>query len=283
MEFKDPAVKARVEQADKLTKEIFGNKVYIRGIIEFSNCCRKNCNYCGIRRGNTSVVRYQMSPDEIVAKAEENLKHGIKTIVLQSGEDLSYTKDVLVDIIKRIKALDPECAITLSIGERTEDEYKAFKDAGADRFLLRFETAEKALFESLHPDDDYDYRINTIKILKKLGYEVGSGFMFGIPGEAPDADDQNIALLRELGVAMVGCGPFIPAEGTPMEGSGIPHGGFRYPRRSRAVPGYICQDPACNAGGEHCGSHRSGRRGYGSAEALPFRRCERSDAKHHPS
>ena len=126
MEFKDPAVKARVEQADKLTKEIFGSKVYIRGIIEFSNCCRKNCNYCGIRRGNTSVVRYQMSPDEIVAKAEENLKHGIKTIVLQSGEDLSYSKDVLVDIIKRIKALDPECAITLSIGERSEEEYKAF-------------------------------------------------------------------------------------------------------------------------------------------------------------
>ena len=225
MEFKDPAVKARVEQADKLTKEIFGSKVYIRGIIEFSNCCRKNCNYCGIRRGNTSVVRYQMSPDEIVAKAEENLKHGIKTIVLQSGEDLSYTKDVLVDIIKRIKALDPECAITLSIGERPEEEYKAFKDAGADRFLLRFETADRALFKSLHPDDDYDYRINTIKILKKLGYEVGSGFMFGIPGEAPDADDQNIALLKELGVAMVGCGPFIPAEGTPMEGSGI-HAGL---------------------------------------------------------
>ena len=94
LEFKDPAVKARVEQADKLTKETFGKNVYIRGIIEFSNCCRKNCNYCGIRRGNTCVIRYQMTPDEIVAKAEENLKHGIKTIVLQSGEDLTYTKEI---------------------------------------------------------------------------------------------------------------------------------------------------------------------------------------------
>ena len=101
MEFKDPAVKARVEQADKLTKETFGKNVYIRGIIEFSNCCRKNCNYCGIRRGNTCVIRYQMTPDEIVAKAEENLKHGIKTIVLQSGEDLTYTKEMLVDIVSK--------------------------------------------------------------------------------------------------------------------------------------------------------------------------------------
>ena len=221
MEIKDPAVKARMEQARKLTDSIFGKKVYIRGIIEFSNCCRKNCNYCGIRRGNTSVVRYQMSPDEIVAKAESNLKQGIKTIVLQSGEDMSYTKEVLVDIIKRIKALDNECAITLSIGERSEEEYKAFKDAGADRFLMRFETADRELFKKLHPDDDFDERLAAIKTLKKLGYETGSGFMFGIPGEAPDADDQNIALLKELGVAMVGCGPFIPAGGTPMEGSGI--------------------------------------------------------------
>ena len=221
MEIKDPAVKARMEQARKLTDSIFGKKVYIRGIIEFSNCCRKNCNYCGIRRGNTSVVRYQMSPDEIVAKAESNLKQGIKTIVLQSGEDMSYNKEVLVDIIKRIKALDSGCAITLSIGERSEDEYKAFKEAGADRFLMRFETADRELFKKLHPDDDFDERLAAIKTLKKLGYETGSGFMFGIPGEAPDADDQNIALLKELGVAMVGCGPFIPAGGTPMEGSGI--------------------------------------------------------------
>ena len=221
MEFRNPDVKSRIEEARKLTESEFGKKVYIRGIIEFSNCCRKNCNYCGIRRGNTSAVRYQMSPDEIVSKARENLKHGIKTIVLQSGEDMSYTQEILVDIIRRIKMLDPECAITLSIGERPEEEYKAFKEAGADRFLLRFETAERELFKALHPDDDYDYRLDCLRILKKLGYEVGSGFMFGIPGEASDADDQNIALLKELGVAMVGCGPFIPAEGTPMEYDGI--------------------------------------------------------------
>jgi len=221
LEFKDPAVKARVEEAGKLTEEIFGKKIYIRGIIEFSNCCRKNCNYCGIRRGNTDVVRYQMSPDEIVAQAAETLKHGLKTVVLQSGEDLTYTKEILVDIIRRIKVLDPECAITLSIGERSEEEYKAFKDAGADRFLMRFETADRELFKALHPDDDYDERLAAIKTLQKLGYETGTGFMFGIPGEAPDADDKNIALTKELGVAMVGSGPFIPAEGTPMADSGI--------------------------------------------------------------
>ena len=221
MEFKDPAVKARVEEAGKLTKKIFGKKIFIRGIIEFSNCCRKNCNYCGIRRGNTDVVRYQMSPDEIVAQAAENLKHGLKTVVLQSGEDLTYTKEILVDIIKRIKALDPECAITLSIGERTEEEYKAFKAAGADRFLMRFETSDRELFKALHPDDDYDERLAAIRTLQKLGYETGTGFMFGIPGEAPGADDANIALTKELGVAMVGSGPFIPAEGTPMADAGI--------------------------------------------------------------
>ena len=221
MEFKDPAVKARVEEAGKLTKKIFGKKIFIRGIIEFSNCCRKNCNYCGIRRGNTDVVRYQMSPDEIVAQAAENLKHGLKTVVLQSGEDLTYTKEILVDIIKRIKALDPECAITLSIGERTEEEYRAFKAAGADRFLMRFETSDRELFKALHPDDDYDERLAAIRTLQKLGYETGTGFMFGIPGEAPGADDANIALTKELGVAMVGSGPFIPAEGTPMADAGI--------------------------------------------------------------
>ena len=140
MEFKDPAVKARVEQADKITKEIFGNKVYIRGIIEFSNCCRKNCNYCGIRRGNTSVVRYQMSPDEIVAKAEENLKHGIKTIVLQSGEDLSYTKDVLVDIIKRNQAATDREPLAQLMGI-SQEQMKYLTNVGFGEGLVKIGSA----------------------------------------------------------------------------------------------------------------------------------------------
>ena len=221
MEFKNPEVAARVAEAGRIAESEFGKKIYIRGIIEFSNCCRKNCNYCGIRAGNTSVVRYKMSPDEIVAAAEADLKQGIKTIVLQSGEDLSYTREILVDIIKRIKKIDPECAITLSIGERTEEEYRAFKEAGADRFLMRFETCDRELFKKLHPDDDFDVRVDCLKTLKKLGYEVGSGFMFGIPGEKTDADDKNIEFLSGLDVSMVGCGPFIPADGTPMEHDGI--------------------------------------------------------------
>jgi len=221
MEFKNPETAARVAVANRITEIEFNKEVYIRGIIEFSNCCRKNCNYCGIRAGNTYVVRYKMSSDEIVAAAESDLRQGIKTIVLQSGEDLTYTKEILADIIARIKKIDPECAVTLSIGERTEEEYRVFKEAGADRFLMRFETCDRELFKKLHPDDDFDVRINCLKTLKKLGYEVGSGFMFGIPGEKLDADENNIEFITGLGISMVGCGPFIPAEGTPMAHDGI--------------------------------------------------------------
>lgn len=221
MEYRNPEVAARVAEAHGITEKIFGNKVYIRGIIEFSNYCRKNCNYCGIRRENLDVKRYRMSADEIVEAAERNLKQGIRTIVLQSGEDMSYSRADMVDIIRRIKEIDPECAITLSIGERSREDYAAFKEAGADRFLMRFETADRELFASLHPDDDFDVRLEALRTLKELGYETGSGFMIGIPGEKEDADDRNIELLKEIGVHMVGCGPFIPAAGTPMENDGI--------------------------------------------------------------
>ena len=221
MEIMDKKTEERIRQADLITEKEFHKKVFIRGIIEFSNYCRKNCRYCGIRRENAGVSRYRMSPDEIVSVAEMNLQKGIKTIVLQSGEDLSYTREVMSDIIRRIKALDPDCAITLSIGERSREDYAAFKEAGADRFLMRFETSDRALFRQLHPDDDFDVRMRALQDLRELGYEVGSGFMIGIPGETADADDRNIDMLEKIGVHMIGAGPFLPAAGTPMENERI--------------------------------------------------------------
>lgn len=221
MEIKDAAFAERIKRAKELTAGIFGNRIFIRGIIEFSNICRKNCRYCGIRRGNRNVKRYRMTPEEIIAAANADLKIGIKTIVLQSGEDIFFSKDVLIKIIEGIKKLDPGCAVTLSIGERPPEEYAAFKEAGAERFFMRFETSDEKLFKELHPDDDFCSRLKSLENLKKLGYETGSGFMIGIPGEEEDADDKNIKLLKEIGVHMAGSGPFIPAVGTPMENDGI--------------------------------------------------------------
>ena len=176
MDYRNPDVARRVSEAHRITQKKFNNKVYIRGIVEFSNYCRKNCNYCGIHRENSGVKRYRMSADEIVAAAENNLKQGIKTVVLQSGEDMSYSRADMVDIIQRIKAIDPECPITLSFGERSREDYAAFKEAGADRFLMRFETADRELFASLHPDDDFDAHLNGFGFALYLGHKFRSGF-----------------------------------------------------------------------------------------------------------
>ncbi|MDD5503868.1 MAG: [FeFe] hydrogenase H-cluster radical SAM maturase HydE [Candidatus Omnitrophica bacterium] len=207
--------------ADSERAARFGNEVHIRGIIEFSNYCACNCLYCGLRKGNGLVKRYRMSAGEIIDTALGAIRHGYKTILLQSGEDKAYGTDNLCAIIKRIKS-ESDCRITLSLGELDFDEYKSLKDAGSDRYLLRFETSDRPLFKKLKPSC-YDNRISCIKRLKSLGFQTGSGIMTGLPGQTYDTLCDDILLMRELGLDMIGIGPFIPHPNTPL-GNNVPGG-----------------------------------------------------------
>jgi len=204
------------EEADDIRRIFCGDEVHIRGIIEFSNYCCRNCLYCGLRRGNRSILRYRMSPDEIVELANKIIQYGLKTIVLQSGDDFGYSQKTLCRIIEEIKGKNPEIAITLSIGERPLDDYKAFKDAGADRYLLKHETANHKLYERLHPGGTLKRRLGILKHLKKLGYQIGAGNIVGLPGQTLGDLADDILLLKDLDVDMAGIGPFIPQKDTPL-------------------------------------------------------------------
>ena len=195
----------------------YGNRIFIRGLIEFSNCCKNNCYYCGIRSGNKNCERFRLSPDEIVNCTENGYGLGFRTFVLQSAEDPYYTDEMICDVIRRIKSAHPDCAVTLSIGEKSDESYAAYREAGADRYLLRHESANKAHYGSLHPDDmSFENRLRCIRTLKRLGYQVGVGFMVGSPGQT-DADLANEMLfLKEIAPQMVGIGPFIPHKDSPF-------------------------------------------------------------------
>ena len=204
--------------ADEVRREVHGDAVYLRAIIEFSNYCRLNCAYCGIRRENREPNRYRMPLEEIVLQADLAARRGCGTIVLQSGEDPWYTVERIAEIIKAIK---DRCgaAVTLSIGERSAEELQQLREAGADRYLLRFETSDRALFAALHPDDDYERRMQCLHDLRRLGYQLGSGFMIGLPGSSARTIAADIRFATDLQLDMIGCGPFIPAASTPLEGS----------------------------------------------------------------
>ncbi|HHV76218.1 MAG TPA: [FeFe] hydrogenase H-cluster radical SAM maturase HydE [Syntrophothermus lipocalidus] len=206
------------DRADRIRKKYVGDEVHLRGLIEFSNYCRKNCYYCGIRRDNRKLRRYRMSAEEIVATAVVAERLGYKTVVLQSGEDMYYTVDKLVDIIRRIKQ-EADVAITLSIGERPREEYERLYEAGADRFLMRFETSNRELYARLHPDSDYDERMQILSWLKEIGYQVGSGVMIGLPGQTLEDLAMDILKFKELELDMVGVGPYICHEETPLAGN----------------------------------------------------------------
>jgi biotin synthase len=190
-------------------------KIHLRAIIEFSNYCRKNCRYCGIRRGNKDQKRYRMSSEEIISVSIEAYKQGFRTVVLQSGEDLYFTKDKIGDIIKRIKE-KVDIAVTLSVGERDYETYRYWKMCGADRYLMRIETTNKDLFKKLHPDDDYEYRIRCLKWIKEFGYELGTGIMLGLPKQTLEDLANDILLFKKFDADMIGCGPFLPHNGTPL-------------------------------------------------------------------
>jgi len=203
---------------DEVRKRFCGGGVHIRGLVEFSNVCRNDCLYCGLRRSNGAVRRCSMTSDEIVETAIELAKDGIGTVVLQSGEDMRCTAEIVADIIRRIKSA-ADIAVTLCLGERPYEDYALWKDAGADRYLLRHETANPELFRKLHPDSTLEKRVGSLRELRRLGYQIGAGSMVGLPGQTvPDLAD-DILLLRELEVDMAGIGPFIPHPNTPLAGA----------------------------------------------------------------
>ncbi|MGQ9856176.1 MAG: [FeFe] hydrogenase H-cluster radical SAM maturase HydE [Fervidobacterium sp.] len=201
--------------ADEIRRKYVGEDVYLRAIIEFSNYCSQHCLYCGLRAENKNLTRYRMSVGEIVARAKLIAQMGIKTIVLQSGEDPYYTTEMMCDIIRQIKELD--VAITLSIGERTFEEYRIWKELGADRYLMRHETASPELYAKLHPGDTFENRKAHLYEIKRLGYETGAGFMVGLPGQTPYDLALDLAFLKEIDADMIGIGPFIPNPDTPLK------------------------------------------------------------------
>jgi len=204
--------------ADKVRRERVGDAVHLRGLIEFSNHCRRNCFYCGIRRGNAGVRRFRLDAERILdcARTAAALKYG--SVVMQSGEDLSWGTAELAGVVERIK-VETGLAVTLSVGERSREDYRALRAAGADRFLLRFETSDRRLFAMLKPDSDYDERFRCLAWLKEAGFQVGSGVMTGLPGQTLESMADDILIFKELELDMVGIGPFIPSPGTPLAGA----------------------------------------------------------------
>ena len=195
----------------------YGDRVFIRGLIEFTNNCRNNCYYCGIRAGNGCIERYRLNPSEIVSCADAGFKLGFRTFVLQGGEDIFYTDDILTDIISKIKKNHPDCAVTLSVGERSYESYRALKEAGADRYLLRHETVNPRHYKKLHPENmSHENRLMCLRMLKELGYQTGAGFMVGSPGQTVEDLADEMLFLKELDPQMVGIGPFIPHKDTPF-------------------------------------------------------------------
>lgn len=205
------------EAADSLGRRSLGAAVHLRGIIEFSNICRRDCLYCGLRKANTRLERYRMTPDEILEAAIQATELGYKTIVLQSGEDPGWQVEELGNLIATLKS-KVDVAVTVSIGELRREEYELLFRSGAERYLLKHETANPDLYASLHPDLRFADRVRCLKWLKDLGYQVGAGNMIGLPGQTLEDIAQDILFMQELDVQMAGIGPFIPHPDTPLGG-----------------------------------------------------------------
>lgn len=205
------------KQAVKVRREIYGNAVYIRGLIEISNICKNDCLYCGIRKSNQNCQRYRLTIDEILECCQEGYGLGFRTFVLQGGEDSYYSDDVLCDLLCRIKNSYPECAVTLSLGERSRESYQKLYDAGADRYLLRHETADSKHYEKLHPQEiSLENRMRCLYDLKEIGYQTGCGFMAGSPYQTSAQLAKDLKFIEEFQPDMCGIGPFIPHKDTPF-------------------------------------------------------------------
>lgn len=215
----EQAEKRLAELADKVRRKYYGDKVFLRGLIEISSYCRNDCLYCGIRRSNRAAERYRLTPDEILSCAENGYKLGFRTFVMQGGEDAYFTDDVMCGIISRLRRSFPDCAITLSLGERSRESYRRMKEAGADRYLLRHEAASEELYNRLHPAEmSLDNRKRCLYDLRELGYQTGAGFMVGAPFQRAEDIVADIRFMEQLRPHMIGIGPFIPQQDTPFCG-----------------------------------------------------------------
>jgi biotin synthase len=211
------------QQADATRQANVGDQVHLRGLIEISNHCVRQCGYCGLRGGNRTIERYRMSDDEILDCARQAVAYGYGTVVLQAGEDPGLSRGLIAHLVRRIKA-DTGLAVTLSLGERSPDDLRAWREAGADRYLLRFETSDPVLYRRIHPpgpgrfgcDSDPSDRLDLLGELRSMGYEVGSGIMVGIPGQTYEIVARDIELFRSLDLDMIGVGPYIPHPETPL-------------------------------------------------------------------
>lgn len=221
------AEEALAKAADEVRERYVGNGVHLRGLIEFSNICKQNCMYCGLRRDNGNIERYRLEDEEIVALAKKAMGYGYKTVVLQSGEDMHFTAKRLAGIIRRIKALG--LVITISVGERDYETYRLWREAGADRYLLRIETTDAKLYEDFDPGMTYANRVRCLEDLKALGYEVGTGTLIGLPGQTLASIARDILFYQAMDIDMVGIGPLIPNGDTPL-GKEAP-GDFHLTRR----------------------------------------------------
>lgn len=204
------------EKSNDIRLQNYDNKVYMRGLLEFTNYCKRDCMYCGIRKSNNKADRYRLTFDEIIKCCDIGDKLGYKTYVLQGGEDAYFTDERMIEIIKEIKRRHPDNAITLSLGERSYESYKKLFEAGAERYLIRHETASKHLYQKLHPGASFEERIQCLKNLKEIGYQVGDGFMVGLPGQTNEDLVEDLMFIKEFKPEMCGIGPFIPQKDTPL-------------------------------------------------------------------
>ena len=206
-----------MELAREMTVTRFGHRIYFRGIVEFTNICKNDCYYCGIRCSNHKVSRYRLTPEDILECCREGYDSGFRTFVLQGGEDGWFTDDWMCTIIRAIKEKYPDCAVTLSLGERSRESYEAMFRAGADRYLLRHETADEAHYRKLHPDSQtLKNRMRCLRDLKEIGYQTGCGIMVGSPGQTPQTLAKDMVFMQEFKPEMVGIGPFLPHQDTPF-------------------------------------------------------------------
>jgi len=226
------------KKADATRKKYVGDSIHLRGLIEFSNICKRQCKYCGLQSSNKKLERYRILKDEIILYAKKAVSMGYRTIVLQSGEDDYYDCTRMVEIIKEIKKLD--VALTLSIGEKSYDEFKEFKKAGADRYLLRIETTDEKLYQNMHPNASFKNRMDCLYNLKKLGFETGTGCLVGLPNQTRESLAEDILFFKELNADMVGIGPFIAHNETPLKNE--PNGDFYLALKVMALTRIILKD-----------------------------------------
>lgn len=213
----EEVAKYAAQNAVTARQSVYGKEVYIRGLIEISNVCKNNCLYCGIRCGNPDCSRYRLTEEDVLSCCDEGYSLGFRTFVLQGGEDPYYTDEVLCTLLREIKGRHPDCAVTLSLGERSRESYRLLREAGADRYLLRHETADREHYRKLHPTElSFDARMQCLKDLKELGYQVGCGFMVGSPHQTAEHLAKELKFIEGFQPAMCGIGPFIPHHATPF-------------------------------------------------------------------